>query len=416
MRAIVAAIAASPAPLTPADLRLASVLTSSLQHRLPEQPWGEAAACDIARRLGDAAAYRECQRELARIAPGHYETLRAFALPIRTPVLPWFGWSGLAGAVIATLVHAARHRLRGAAATAVTVVLTAIPAPGNARAADGEAAPAETAEVDPTQGFAQKWPVSPTNPLQSLPTEEQRQKDPLEYGYHLMDLTEAGDRAARRGDYQKALPFYQALAKAVPDVSRPFFMLCETYERLADRENALKSCTLGLTKTGVRVIDYRTYSRVVLARSERLKPDEIADLTQVAGHLRGQADDSAKELAISIQCQIGLRANEVKALEECVSALNKKAPNDSHTLTYAFALALAKKDLKEADQLLQRARKTSMAPAGIQKMEQAVTAARPFWKKFIANRNTWLGSVGLLGVIAAAVLFVRRRSVARRPA
>src|SRR5687768_3778511 len=44
-----------------------------------------------------------------------------------------------------------------------------------------------------------KWPIDHSDPERSVPTQAQREKNPLEFGYHLMDLIEAAEQKAKAG-------------------------------------------------------------------------------------------------------------------------------------------------------------------------------------------------------------------------
>src|SRR5262249_9082808 len=151
---------------------------------------------------------------------------------------------------------------------------------------NAETSPSMPAADEPGGGFAKKWPVDKSDPVKSLPTPAQRDGDPLEYGYHLMDLTELGDGAAKKGDFKVAGKIYDGLARAVPDVSRPFIKLCEAYRRLGERQKAIEACTVALTRTGIRIADYRLYATVMLDRPGKLTDPEVADLMQVVEHLQ----------------------------------------------------------------------------------------------------------------------------------
>jgi hypothetical protein len=116
IRALVRVLLSSPHPPTFDDLYEMTLLTSRAQQSMPRQPWGYAAQCDIARRLGDAGLLDACQQALVRVAPEHAETKRAMAPlgPTDTERGAGFGWSAIALAAVLTLVDWIRRSVRPA--------------------------------------------------------------------------------------------------------------------------------------------------------------------------------------------------------------------------------------------------------------------------------------------------------------
>jgi hypothetical protein len=66
-------------PVTIEDLANASRSAQAAREHAPSLPFGAAADCDIARRLGDERMLRTCTDQLTALAPDHYETRRARA-------------------------------------------------------------------------------------------------------------------------------------------------------------------------------------------------------------------------------------------------------------------------------------------------------------------------------------------------
>src|SRR5262249_27086776 len=155
-------------------------------------------------------------------------------------------------ASIFTLVHAlwnARRR-KGIMAVGATLVAAGLLAfPGRALASEATAAPPEHAM---RPGSMSEWPVDDKDPLKTVPTPAQRDSEPLQFGYHLMDLADKAQDATKRGDHEAAAKFYEAMAKAVPDVSIAFAKMCESYEAAGQREKAITACGIALNKQGVR--------------------------------------------------------------------------------------------------------------------------------------------------------------------
>jgi len=292
--------------------------------------------------------------------------------------------------------------------------------PAPARAADqappagpestGGVAPAPAPKALQGGGFS-KWRINHDDPQSSVPTEEMRQKNPVEFGHHLIDLTDAGEAAIKRGDHAKAIEYYKALAKAVPDRSRPFSKICESFLALGNRQKALEYCTAAIALPGARVVDHGLYATVMLAKPDKLSEAEISDLTKVVEHLRGQdvKEDVARKLATQISCQVGLRLEDVKWLQECVDGLSDEPADDPRVLTHRFALALAQKDSKGAEQVIEVAKHTSMPPEAIRKMEQSAGYARPFWRRVLSDWR-FLGLAAALITIGGVARIARRRN------
>lgn len=410
-RALVTALTTGEEPLSVEDLADASRAAQSAQEHAPSLPYGYAAECDIARRLGDERMLRTCTNKLTEIAPDHYETRRALGAlgagwAERLRVVFWLCF---AAAGLATLVHAGRRALGRRAMAIAVVVLLGLSIDSNARAeapppaASGEGGPGVPGV---TKGFS-KWAINHADPMSSVPTAEQRDGNPLEYGYFLMDLTEAGDRAMKNEDYAAAAKYYQALAKAVPDAGRGFGKACEAFEALGNRQKALEYCTLAIALRGSRLVDYGRYARIMLSKPERLTPAEVAELAQVNAHL--QTIEGGPELAQSIDCEIGVRNEDVKRLQQCTEALQKKEPGKARTITYQFAYALARRDEGRAKQVIAEARRVALPVAAIQKMEASLSLARPRWRKLIGSWQFVSVLIAIALAAASGSLVISRR-------
>lgn len=410
-RALVGALVAGDGPLTTEELATASHSAQSAKEHVPSLPWGYAADCDIARRLGDEGLLRTCTQQLTTLAPTHYETQRAqaelrAASSLRGQVAFWVAF--ILGS-IATLLHAlrgaSRRRILPSAlglliCSSVTLHASAADVPPAASGLGGQGVPGVT------KGFS-KWSINSADPSSSIPTKEKRDGNPLEYGYFLMDLTEGGDRAMKAKDYEAAVRYYVALATAVPDASRGFAKTCEAYEALGDRQKGLEYCALAISLRGSRLVDYGRFARLVLARPGRLTDLETNDLSRINGHL--QTIEGGPDLAQSIECEIGVRNEDLKRLEQCTQALAKKEPNAARTITYQFAYALARKDEHGAAQAIQAAKAAALPAAAIQKMESSLTLARPAWRRFLGSWQFVLALVTLLAAVGAIVALTTRR-------
>jgi predicted Zn-dependent protease len=221
-----------------------------------------------------------------------------------------------------------------------------------------------------------------------------------------MDLAYKANEATKKGDHQAAIKYYKALIKAVPDRSVSYTRLCESYEAAGDWKSAVETCATALTRDGVTVNEYAHYFTVALAKKGALSGQEVDVLSNVLDHLRG--DPAGRQVVDDLTCQLGVRLEDVKRLEQCTTALAAKAPADPRTISYQWALALKRGNFDEAADLIERARATDMKPEGIDNMvrgTEAILATRR--RRFYA----WgFGALAIaLGLGAATVFFVSRR-------
>ncbi len=369
-RALVGALAS--APPKPEELDLAAQLANNARQHLDDQPWALAAQGDVAERTGDEKMLEKIVIELERIAPGHYETLRARrALSrFRLPGWAWGAWLVLGLAVLGSALHAAatafakaraRRRLPQLAATtllALAVVLSA----RDSLAAD------EPPSAQPPAGGLSKWPVDDANPTKSLPTTEQRDQNPMEFGYHMMDLADKADIAKSKGDFAAVARYYEAMSVAVPDRAIGFRRACEAYDKIGNAEKALQMCRGALGAEGLELDDYLHFAKLDMAKPGALAPTDIEDLTQIVAHLKGEPGTLAAGL--QIQCDLAQRLDDVKRLEECAAAVAKETPNDPKLVIYQWGIAMKKEDYKQARALIDAARNSAIRPAGIEIMQR----------------------------------------------
>jgi tetratricopeptide (TPR) repeat protein len=403
--------------LTMDELFAAERTTRALLRRAPRQPWGYAAKADIARRIGDTLMLSSALDDLRRFAPGHYETTRVERLVAarRSPYLSLAGWALLAAAGAVTAVHALARRLRGrgaarAAQVAALLLVALVTRIGVAQEGSepsavvpSEAAPQKAGEGNITYGLSQ-WGVDNDDPIRSLPTAAQRDKNPLEFGYHLMDVGERADIAIAKQDYAGAIKYYRALATAVPDMSISWVKICEMHEKLGQRAEALEACGTALTKENLKLENYELYARVMLSKRGDLTPGEKADLAAVVDHLKTQ--EPAKKVAARLECELAVRTDDVKRLEGCTAELGKLEPNAPATVTYQWSLALQHQDYDRALGLIEVAKKAGVPPAGVAKMEKATRSSLPLWRQ---PGRLVIAVVGLLAALGALFFLMRRR-------
>jgi tetratricopeptide (TPR) repeat protein len=425
MRAMVGAfMMAAP---TPDEVAIALKLTENAKKALSSQPWGYAAECDIARRLGDRVMYKSCLEKLETVAPGHYETLRARRLGGFAESPRWvpFAWLALLSAVLFSLGHAAWRRLarlraRGAAVASAAIVLLLV---GRAPAQEGTAPPGSDAAaprkpkmVDGTvesmakAGGLSKWKINDAEPIKSVPTPEQRDSDPLNFGYHLMDLADKAEEAGQKGDYAQASKYWEATVVAVPDAAVGYRKTCLTAEQANDMNRAYRYCRAALGRSGVQLEDYQRFSVILMKKPTALEPQELEDLQEISKHVRAVA--GGEGLADQLECEHALRLNDMQKLDTCVAKLVKGAPNDPKTITYQWAAALGHERFDEARRLIAEARKTAMAPEGVKAMESATAAQASILGRLQRRSKLVIGiaiGVGMLGMLWALARMISKR-------
>jgi len=432
-RAAVGALMLGDKPPTTAELAEALLLAQSVQ-RLSDQPFGEAALCEIAYRIGDDGMLKHCVDGLKSLAPDHYETRRwSGAATPRASWSYWLAWGVLAMLGLLTGLHALlgrrpRRSARGAVAAAIVGLVTATySAPVAAQEAPS---PAPTTSVErysaqepPADRKGVHWqlssafPINPGDPEASVPSIEARNKDPLQFGYYLQDLASEGAYADKAHDYAKAVKYWRALAIAVPDVGIGFRKSCQAYQKMNDREKALEFCAAAINREGIMLDDYVNYGQLLLAKPKALDPVELADIEAVIQHLRdgkdGQPD--AGILAEQFACEVGMRLNDVKRLERCTQRLALATKNDQKTLFYQWSLAILNKNYPEARRLLGEMKKTPMKADALRRLEEA-TKAGDWWRKLFRDWRYGAGLGAAVLLLACTILWRRRRPRGGGPA
>jgi tetratricopeptide (TPR) repeat protein len=417
VRATVRALVSAPSGPTLQQLTMALMLANKEVRRAPRIFNTVAAMCDIAERIGDGVMLEHCAEDLGHVAPDSPETRRALSmLAARCPPGRfWLGWAAILAAFAATLAHASWHALRGRRSSAGVAMAAALLFAAGAMSessalADEAPDPARSAEAHPqgtpqAHGWLSKWPIDDNDPKAHIPTEAQRNADPLEFGYWLQDLALKAELASKKGDHPASIRFWSALAKAVPDRAIALTRACDEYEAMGDRESAISACGAALMRDGLMVKDYTHYVHLLIGKAGPLKPEEIASLSEVIDHMK--EDPEGRNAALELECEVGTRTNNVGQLEECTTYLAKSAPNAPKTLTYQWALAMMKGQTDEARRLLQQAKEAGLQPEAVDRMQKAVSAqSLGRWRVPLMT----LGAVvAAAGALAFAVSRLRRR-------
>ena len=251
-------------------------------------------------------------------------------------------------------------------------------------------------------------PIDDANPAASVPSPKERDAEPLKFGYFLQELIDRAQRATMRGDHQAAARYYVALAKAVPDRATAFGKLCESLEAAGMRERALTSCGQALAREGVRVEDFMRFVRLTIAKPGALTEAEVKEADAAVKHLTAQPEAALG--GHHLACELATKLEGTERLEHCTAALVVAAPQDPKTVYFQWALAVRRKDRDQARALVERARATGMAEAGVTRMSQATDELSP--GGWLGLRYWKTGLLLLLLVIGMTVTLTRRRPAA----
>ncbi|HEY6876925.1 MAG TPA: hypothetical protein VI299_02860 [Polyangiales bacterium] len=235
-------------------------------------------------------------------------------------------------------------------------------------AATGQAQ--EGAIKDPMQS---RFTLNLNDPEQGLPSPEEANKHPLDWGYLLMELDERALAAGKRGDWQSAVKFHRAAAKLTPDRAISFALLCTDYERAGERDKAAEACFQSLNLEGTKLEYFVHYVQLVAARPGGTDAKEVEKALEAIAHLKSAP--SGELTGYELQCELSLHTGRESDLRECSAELLKRQPHSPRALSFAWALAVQQKDFSKARKLIRTAKRDGATPSAIAKMEEATTRA-----------------------------------------
>jgi tetratricopeptide (TPR) repeat protein len=365
MRAMAGAWVSGRRPPTPEALTQALALAKEARHKSPDQPWGYAASCDIAQRIGDDVMLQDCLTELERVAPNHPETARArAAAAARRPT--WrvgAAWIALFLVALGTVARelgsavVARRQRRDRAFAIAGLLLLGL-------SALARPALAKPAESHPDR--VSDWVIDDANPESSIPPVEAQKKNPLEMGYWVMDLIAKAQEAAKREDHAAAVKYFRALAKAAPDKSIAFMKLCAEYDAMNDWGNAAKSCARGVRLSGVTAEDRAQFIRVMVGKATPWTPDEAKMVDTVYQNLKD--DPRATDLEVT-ECGMALKTGNDARLDECTPKLVARWPDSTMTLMAQWTLATHRHDRAAMARIIDHAKALKLPPEVIGRLE-----------------------------------------------
>jgi hypothetical protein len=375
MRNHVEALVATKQPPSMGEYVEATFKADLAVQKDPKSPWGYAARCLVAFRIGDRDMLDRCTADLKRVAPDHEETKRILAMAShRESVLGVLARWLLILALLGTTGHALWNRRRPGGGAVVSPPATLV---GIFAFVLSMIVTSAAAKADPLRGPGLAGvKIDEANPEASIPTFDQQMKNPLHFGYVLQDMLAYAQAASKRDDLEAAARYYIAIAKAVPERAFSYSRLCEIHDHLGNRDRALEFCRAALTRDGVTILDYdRTVGLIMAAPLTR---ESRAELDAISKHVESLKDGTAG--VQQLRCRIALALHDVPALESCTSALAKVAATDGTTLSYQWALAIERHDFAGAQQLVTRASKAGIAPEALAKMTEATAGQRRQWR------------------------------------
>lgn len=415
-RAIVGATVAGTEPPRPREL-VQAVRRATAARGLQRQPFSEAAFCDIAHHIGDEAMLNSCVQGLEAIAPHHFETARWRSVQRHTPAWAlWLGWGLLGAAVAFTVGHGLRRSLRKPARSrAASIVAAAV---FGLVASIGASAQAQQ-PVEEQMEFEHHWqlsrfPIDWANPESKIPTVEERNKDPLQFGYFLQDLNVEALKAERKGDWRNAVKLWRAAAKAVPDMAVGFSKACRAHQMLDETEQALEYCGKAVNLEGATLEDFLRYAELVANKPTALSAVDIQDMDALVTHLREKEQIAP---AAVVECRLGIKLEDQARLERCTKVLAQHSPQDPRTLTFQWSYALMRKDYGQAKQLLAAMAKTDMNPQALAQARETTATQSALWRRPFTDWRYGLGLTSLVLLVGGLLVarFWRRRDTRVAP-
>jgi hypothetical protein len=308
------------------------------------------------------------------------------------------------------------------------------------------------------------FPINDQDPVASIPPAEKRDANPLEFGYWLQDMVLRGETAVREKSWDRAVKYYEALARAVPERAVSFSRLCLAYGELRKVEVAAGNCAKAIQLGGATVIDHFRFANFTLAKS-KLSATEIADIDASLAHVRehsphakvqrsataaspespspNEGVENVKEKLLKLRaksaalktgealpttnaedatagaplnlpleiemmaCRVAARLEDAKRLTACITALKSVQAPDALILPFEWSAALVAKDLARANQLIDRAKTLGFPAASIQTMRDK--QAQMFAPKGILGHLKRWGFAWLGGTLALGLAFAGAR-------
>lgn len=278
---------------------------------------------------------------------------------------------------------------------AITTITTFVSAWSVARAE-----PPEQQDVSKRGQLSARFKIDPKNPEASVPTDKEKNDDPLEFGYFLQDLLDRAEVAGKYKQLDVVVAYYRAIAKAVPDMAKGWSKLCEAYENIHMRDKAIRACRYAMERQGSEVGDFQRFVRLEIAKEGPLDRTESAEVAKVFEHL-----SKTPSLAVTVQrliCDVAVHNGDLTSLEACSKKLIELAPKDPATLVYRWSLAMKKGQYGEAKRLLAEAKALSLPPESVHRMEEVTSGLR------FSGWSKWIIPAALLVIVGTLAWRLRR--------
>lgn len=136
--------------------------------------------------------------------------------------------------------------------------------------------------------LATKWRINDADPMAFIPSNEDRDKDPLEFGYWLQDMIARAEVAYEAGLWEDTIKYYKPLAIGITGRAISHRRLCQSYRKLGQFDTAIESCFQTLMLPMAHVDDHLRYLDAIL-RKPSLPEADIANVRASLDHLREHA-------------------------------------------------------------------------------------------------------------------------------
>lgn len=292
--------------------------------------------------------------------------------------------------------------------------------------------------------------VDDKDPLKNLPTEQERTRHPLEFGYYLQDLIVRAEGGFEKKNWTRSAKYYEVLARLVPENVLSFSRLCTAYAELGQIEAAAANCGRAVQMQGAVVYDHLRFASLTLDKKQFTARD-AADIEASLTHLRinlpamplaasaaapaasspvppasavprSSAESNAERLkrlasgkpgsapsallpepaeppkptlnlALEIEvlsCRLAVRMTDVTRLAACTDSLKRINADERLILPFTWTKAVAQRDERSAEALLDRAKQLKFDETALRAMsdEQNRIFTPPGWRGFM-KRFAW---------------------------
>lgn len=253
-------------------------------------------------------------------------------------------------------------------------------------------------------GKAVPWPIDVNDPVASVPSQEEANKNPMGFGYFLMSLADGAEAAEKKQDWAGARRFYQAIAKGAPQRAVGLEKVCEMDRKLGDHNAALENCFKVLSRKGVEVRDFLVYVKAVTQAPRSLGDAHKDKALNAMDHFQ-KAHPVA---AMRGRCLLGMHYNDQALLELCVpEVLEAEAEKPTEQgLSFAWRLAVMHEDWDAAQGYVDQLKPIASDETIVRAMEQAVQDGQA---EASGKRSRWLRRGLLAAVILGLYFWWRRR-------